>query len=78
MGWIFYFGEESVVLTAVKLLNLAFYTRKDLCRPVHTHQKIKKPEAWDAGTSCNKACTQYGEKKRSEDESAEDKIDNWL
>ncbi|XXG55217.1 hypothetical protein AAC387_Pa03g2931 [Persea americana] len=63
MSGIFYFSEETVIQT-LKLLNLAFYTGKDMGHPV------QKTEAGDVGTSSNKAGTQSGDtkkKKRSED-----------
>lgn len=63
MSGIFYFGEESVIQT-LKLLNLAFYTGKDMGHPV------QKTEAGDVGTGSNKPGTQSGDtkkKKRSED-----------
>ncbi|XP_058115199.1 auxin transport protein BIG [Magnolia sinica] len=63
MSGIFYFGEESVIQT-LKLLNLAFYTGKDM------GHFVQKAEAGDAGTSSNKAGTQSldsKKKKRGED-----------
>lgn len=63
MNSIFYFGEESVIHT-LKLLNLAFYTGKDM------GHAIQKAEAGDAGTSSNKAgaqSTDTKKKKRSDD-----------
>ncbi|XP_022939199.1 auxin transport protein BIG-like isoform X1 [Cucurbita moschata] len=51
LNGVFYFGEESVIQT-LKLLNLAFYTGKDI------GHSVQKSEAGDAGTSTNKSGTQ--------------------
>ncbi|XP_077214481.1 auxin transport protein (BIG) [Tasmannia lanceolata] len=64
MNGVFYFGEESIIQT-LKLLNLAFYTGKDMGHSMH------KAEAGDAGTSTNKAGTQSSsdskKKKKNEE-----------
>ncbi|OVA16901.1 zinc finger protein [Macleaya cordata] len=63
MNGIFYFGEESVIQT-LKLLNLAFYTGKDM------GHSIQKAEAGDAGTSSVKSGSQSidsKKKKKNED-----------
>ncbi|KAK2986274.1 hypothetical protein RJ640_021843 [Escallonia rubra] len=62
---VFYFGEECVVQT-LKLLNLAFYTGKDISH------SLQKSEGGDAGTSSNKSGSQSLEskkKKKGEDSS---------
>ncbi|KAF3945345.1 hypothetical protein CMV_028261 [Castanea mollissima] len=62
MNGIFYFGEESVVQT-LKLLNLAFYTGKDI------GHSLQKTEA-DTGIGSNKSGTQSldsKKKKKGED-----------
>ncbi|KAL0540634.1 hypothetical protein IC582_020643 [Cucumis melo] len=63
LNGIFYFGEESVIQT-LKLLNLAFYTGKDI------GHSVQKSEAGDTGTSTNKSGTQtvdIRKKKKGED-----------
>ncbi|RZC70316.1 hypothetical protein C5167_033447 [Papaver somniferum] len=60
---IFYFGEESVIQT-LKLLNLAFYTGKDMG---HCNQKV---EVGDAGTGSVKSSSHSVDskkKKKNED-----------
>lgn len=63
MNGVFYLQEESVVQT-LKLLNLAFYTGKDI------GNSSQKTEAADTGISSNKTGTQSHDqkkKKKSED-----------
>ncbi|KAF5725427.1 auxin transport protein BIG isoform X1 [Tripterygium wilfordii] len=63
MNGIFYLGEESVIQT-LKLLNLAFYSGKDM------GHFLQKADAGDSGTSSNKTVTHSLEtkrKKKSED-----------
>lgn len=63
MNGVFYFGEESVIQT-LKLLNLAFYSGKDMSHP------LQKVEAGDSGTSSNKSGAQsldLKKKKKGED-----------
>lgn len=57
MNAVFYFGEESVIQT-LKLLNLAFYSGKDI-----THS-LQKFEAVDSGTSSNKSGAQSLDSKK--------------
>ncbi|XP_048230333.1 auxin transport protein BIG [Ricinus communis] len=57
MNALFYFGEESVFQT-LKLLNLAFYSGKDM---THSLQKL---EAGDSGTSSNKLGGQSPDSKK--------------
>ncbi|XP_020540052.1 auxin transport protein BIG isoform X2 [Jatropha curcas] len=57
MNGVFYFGEESVVQT-LKLLNLAFYSGKDM---THSLQKV---EVGDSGTSSNKSGAQSQDSKK--------------
>ncbi|KAL8161170.1 hypothetical protein V2J09_012659 [Rumex salicifolius] len=66
VNWIFYLGEESVLQT-LKLLNLAFYTGKEMS---HTSQKT---EAGDAVASSNKSvgASQDSKKKKKGDEGAD-------
>ncbi|PKA57546.1 Auxin transport protein BIG [Apostasia shenzhenica] len=63
---IFYFGEESSIQT-LRLLNLAFYTGRDL---VHSIQKV---ESGDAGSSSKKSVAQPldSKKKRKGDDGTE-------
>ncbi|ONK55020.1 uncharacterized protein A4U43_UnF8510 [Asparagus officinalis] len=63
---IFYFSEESVI-QSLKLLNLAFYTGKEMC---HAMQKL---EGGDGGTSSNKGGAQPSDpkKKRKGDDGTE-------
>ncbi|KAJ6369826.1 hypothetical protein OIU76_028138 [Salix suchowensis] len=63
MNGVFFFGEEFVIQT-LKLLNLAFYSGKDMS---HSTQK---PESGDSGTSTNKSVAQAldsKKKKKGED-----------
>lgn len=63
MNGVFYLGEESVVQT-LKLLNLAFYTGRDI------GNSLQKSEAADTGVSSNKSGTQsldQKKKKKGED-----------
>ncbi|KAF7130273.1 hypothetical protein RHSIM_Rhsim10G0059600 [Rhododendron simsii] len=66
MDGIFCFGEESVI-HSLKLLNLAFYTGKDM------NHALQKAEAGDTGTSLNKSGVQALEskKKKKGEDSAE-------
>lgn len=57
LNGVFYFCEESVIQT-LKLLNLAFYSGKDMS---HT---LQKTEVVDSGTSSNKSGTQYMDSKK--------------
>ncbi|KAM6549341.1 hypothetical protein CsatB_021017 [Cannabis sativa] len=57
MNGVFYIGEESVVQT-LKLLNLAFYTGKDI------GNSLQKIEATDTGISSNKSSTQSMDQKK--------------
>ncbi|KAG9448547.1 hypothetical protein H6P81_008512 [Aristolochia fimbriata] len=57
MNGVFTFGEESVLQT-LKLLNLAFYTGKDM------GPSTQKAEAGDGGSSSNKAGAQFDTKKK--------------
>ncbi|XP_050227128.1 auxin transport protein BIG [Mercurialis annua] len=57
MNAVFYFSEESVV-QILKLLNLAFYSGKDM---THSLQKV---EAGDSGTSANKSGGQSLDSKK--------------
>ncbi|KAK9683093.1 hypothetical protein RND81_10G116300 [Saponaria officinalis] len=57
LKWIFYLGEESVV-QMLKLLNVAFYTGKDVNNP------SQKTESGDAGVSSNRSATQSHESKK--------------
>ncbi|KAJ4833094.1 hypothetical protein Tsubulata_001074 [Turnera subulata] len=56
MNGVFYFGEESVVQT-LKLLNLAFYSGKDM-------NHSQKAETADTGTSSNKSGAQSVDSKK--------------
>lgn len=63
MNGVFCFGEECVI-QMLKLLNLAFYTGKDISH------SLQKTEGGDAGTSLNKSGTQpidSKKKKKGED-----------
>ncbi|XP_074308362.1 auxin transport protein BIG [Silene latifolia] len=66
LKWIFFLGEESVI-QMLKLLNVAFYTGKDVS---HASQKT---EPGDAGVSSNRSSTQSHEskKKKRGDDGAE-------
>ncbi|KAF9624456.1 hypothetical protein IFM89_011464 [Coptis chinensis] len=55
---IFHFGEESVIHT-LKLLNLAFYTGREM-----THS-VQKAETGDTGTRSNKSGTQSSDQKKN-------------
>lgn len=70
MEGIFYFGEESVIQT-LKLLNLAFYTGKDMG---HSSQK---GETGDVGTSSNRGGQQSldSKKKRKGEDGTENGSD---
>ncbi|XP_010694206.2 auxin transport protein BIG [Beta vulgaris subsp. vulgaris] len=57
LKWIFYLGEESVIQT-LKLLNLAFYTGKDMN---HSSQKV---ESGDAAVGSNKSASQSQDTKK--------------
>lgn len=57
MNGIFYFGEESVVQT-LRLLNLAFYTGRDI-----GHSSLKL-EGGDGGANSNKVGTQSSDSKK--------------
>lgn len=57
MNGVFHFSEESVVQT-LKLLNLAFYTGKDVV------QTVQKSESGDAGASSNKGSLSLDTKKK--------------
>ncbi|XP_057522070.1 auxin transport protein BIG [Amaranthus tricolor] len=57
LKWIFYLGEESVIQT-LKLLNLAFYTGKDIS---HSSQKA---ESGDAAVGSNKSASQSQDSKK--------------
>ncbi|XP_068642658.1 auxin transport protein BIG [Aristolochia californica] len=57
MNGLFTFGEESVLQT-LKLLNLAFYTGKEMV------QSTQKTEAGDGGSSSNKAGAHFDAKKK--------------
>lgn len=64
LNGVFYLGEESAVQT-LKLLNLAFYTGKDL-----SHSFMQKAEAGDSGTDLSKSNAQpldLKKKKKGED-----------
>lgn len=65
VNWLFYLGEESVIQT-LKLLNLAFYTGKEM-------SSSQKTEAGDAGASSNKSigASQESKKKKKGDEGTE-------
>jgi len=65
LNWIFYLGEESVIQT-LKLLNLAFYTGKDVSHP-------QKTELGDGGLSSNKSASksQDSKKKKKGDDGTE-------
>ncbi|KAL6961117.1 RING-type E3 ubiquitin transferase [Sarracenia purpurea var. burkii] len=63
MDGVFYFGEESVIQT-LKLLNLAFYTGKDISH------SLQKTEIGDTGASSNKSgmhSLESKKKKKGED-----------
>jgi E3 ubiquitin-protein ligase UBR4 len=63
MNGVFYFGEEFVIQT-LKLLNLAFYSGKDMSH------SLQKAESGDSGTSTNKSVAQAldsKKKKKGED-----------
>ncbi|GMH20638.1 hypothetical protein Nepgr_022479 [Nepenthes gracilis] len=66
VNWVFYLGEESVIQT-LKLLNLAFYTGKDMG---HSSQEL---ELGDTGISSNKSVAQAqdSKKKKKSDEGTE-------
>ncbi|GAB4828001.1 hypothetical protein Ancab_040036 [Ancistrocladus abbreviatus] len=66
LNWVFYLGEESVIQT-LKLLNMAFYTGKDIS---HSSQKM---ELGESGTSSSKVAsqTQDSKKKKKGDEGTE-------
>ncbi|KAK6913403.1 LOW QUALITY PROTEIN: E3 ubiquitin ligase UBR4, C-terminal [Dillenia turbinata] len=57
MNGVFHFGEESVIQT-LKLLNLAFYSGKDMSA------LSTKTEAGDMGTGSTKSGSQSGESKK--------------
>ncbi|KAJ9147476.1 hypothetical protein P3X46_029633 [Hevea brasiliensis] len=57
MNAVFYFGEESVIQT-LKLLNLAFYSGKDMT------QSLQKLEVGESGTSSNKSGAQSLDSKK--------------
>ncbi|WOK95227.1 auxin transport protein BIG [Canna indica] len=63
MSGIFNFGEESVIQT-LKLLNLAFYTGKDMC---HGTQRTGA----DGAASCTRLQTSDSKKKRKGEDSTE-------
>ncbi|KAL5582074.1 hypothetical protein UlMin_014516 [Ulmus minor] len=65
MNGVFYLGEESVVQT-LKLLNLAFYTGKDV--------SLQKIEAADTGIASNKTGTQSLDQKKKK--KGEDGVDS--
>ncbi|KAK9116429.1 hypothetical protein Sjap_015376 [Stephania japonica] len=71
MNGIFYFGEESVIQT-LKLLNLAFYTGKDL-----GHHSIQKADAGDAGTNAIKSSSLSLEskKKKKNDDATDSSVE---
>ncbi|PIA63273.1 hypothetical protein AQUCO_00200948v1 [Aquilegia coerulea] len=70
MNGIFSFGEESVTQT-LKLLNLAFYTGREMGHPV------QKVESGDAGTNSNKSGSQSldSKKKKKNEDGAESGVE---
>ncbi|KAI4352365.1 hypothetical protein L6164_006625 [Bauhinia variegata] len=65
---VFYFGEESVIQT-LKLLNLAFYTGKDIS---HTSQKT---ESGDANSTKSVTVSQESKKKKKGEDGTESGLD---